>query len=64
VEESSSSQGTTALGRMEKSPRTFGTVRDVRRLDGSRVKVGETLAPGVYYVKGVDGRWKKQIEMP
>ena len=62
--ESSSSEHTTAIGRLPATPRTFGTNREVRRLDGSRVKAGEQLVPGVYYVKGVDGRWKKQVELP
>ena len=64
VEESSSSQGTTSIARLESSPRAFGNVREVRRLDGSVVKSSETLVPGVYYVKGMDGRWKKQVELP
>lgn len=38
--------------------------REIRRLDGSRVEAGEILEPGVYYVKGTDGRWKKQIKVP
>jgi hypothetical protein len=64
VEESSSSQGTTSIARLESSPHAFGNVREVRRLDGSVVKSSETLVPGVYYVKGMDGRWKKQVELP
>jgi hypothetical protein len=61
VEESSSSEGTTALGRLVSAPRAF-KAREIRRLDGSKIKAGETLLPGVYYVKGADGRWKKQVE--
>lgn len=60
----SSSDSSTAIGRLETSPRTFGVARKVRRLDGSLVKSGEQLVPGVYYVKGMDGRWIKQVEMP
>ncbi|WP_405342986.1 hypothetical protein [Fibrobacter sp.] len=60
---SSSSEGTTALGRMERTPRVFNGAREVRRLDGSVVKQGESLEPGVYYVKGSDGRWKKSVQM-
>ncbi len=63
VEESSSSEGTTVIGRVEASPRAF-KAREIRRLDGSKIKAGEALVPGVYYVKGVDGRWKKQVELP
>ena len=61
---SSSSDSSTAIGRLETTPRAFGAARAVRRLDGSLVKAGEQLVPGVYYVKGVDGRWKKQVELP
>lgn len=64
AEESSSSEESTAIGRVEMAPRIFGESREIRRLDGSRVKAGEPLVPGVYYVKGLDGRWKKQIELP
>ena len=60
---SSSSEGTTALGRMERMPRVFNGSREVRRLDGSVVKQGESLEPGVYYVKGSDGRWKKSVQL-
>ena len=60
---SSSSKKTTAIDRLVSMPRVF-EAREVRRLDGSLVKVGEQLMPGVYYVKGVDGRWKKQVELP
>ena len=60
---SSSSRKTTAIDRLVSVPRVF-EAREVRRLDGSLVKVGEQLMPGVYYVKGVDGRWKKQVELP
>ena len=60
AEESSSSKGTTAIGRIDVAPQVYGFSREVRRLDGSVVKAGESLAPGVYYVKGFDGRWKKQ----
>ena len=63
VEESSSSEGTTVIGRVEASPRAF-KAREIRRLDGSKIKAGEALVPGVYYVKGMDGRWKKQVELP
>ena len=63
VEESSSSEGTTALGRLDVAPRAFNA-REIRRLDGTRIKAGEALVPGVYYVKGLDGRWKKQVELP
>lgn len=61
-EASSSSSGTTAIGRLVNAPRAF-KAREIRRLDGTRIKAGEFLAPGVYYVKGVDGRWKKQVEL-
>ncbi|MBR4398649.1 MAG: hypothetical protein IKT05_05635 [Fibrobacter sp.] len=60
----SSSESAEAIGPQQAKPRTFGMVRAVRRLDGSQVKAGEQLVPGVYYVKGVDGRWKKQVELP
>ena len=60
---SSSSKKTTAIDRLVSVPRVF-EAREIRRLDGSLVKVGEQLMPGVYYVKGVDGRWKKQVELP
>lgn len=63
VEESSSSEGTTVIGRVEASPRAF-KAREIRRLDGSKIKAGEALVPGVYYVKGMDGRWKKQVKLP
>lgn len=61
--ESSSSEHTTAIGRLVNAPRAF-KAREIRRLDGSKIKAGEALVPGVYYVKGVDGRWKKQVELP
>jgi len=61
--ESSSSEHTTAIGRLVNAPRAF-KAREIRRLDGTRIKAGEALVPGVYYVKGVDGRWKKQVELP
>lgn len=63
-EEPASSESSTAIGRLQATPRAFGTARTVRRLDGSVVKSGEQLVPGVYYVKGLDGRWKKQVELP
>ncbi|WP_407449865.1 hypothetical protein [Fibrobacter sp.] len=63
VKESSSSEGTTAFGRLDVAPRAFNA-REIRRLDGTRIKAGEALVPGVYYVKGLDGRWKKQVELP
>ena len=63
-ESSSSSEETTVLNRMAKSYRIFNGTREVRRLDGSKVKTNEPLVPGVYYVKGLDGRWKKQVELP
>ena len=62
--EPASSESSTAIGRLQATPRAFGTARAVRRLDGSVVKSGEQLEPGVYYVKGLDGRWKKQVELP
>ena len=61
--ESSSSEHTTAIGRLVNAPRAF-KAREIRRLDGTRIKAGEALVPGIYYVKGVDGRWKKQVELP
>ncbi len=63
-EEPASSESSTAIGRLQATPRAFGTACAVRRLDGSVVKSGEQLVPGVYYVKGLDGRWKKQVELP
>ena len=63
MEESSSSEETTVLGRMERTPRVFNDSREVRRLDGSIVKQGESLKPGVYYVRGMDGRWKKNVQL-
>lgn len=63
-ESSSSLEETTALNRMAKSYRIFSGTREVRRLDGAKVKANEPLVPGVYYVKGLDGRWKKQVELP
>ena len=62
--EPESSESSTAIGRLQATPRAFGAARAIRRLDGSVVKSGEQLVPGVYYVKGVDGRWKKQVELP
>ena len=62
--EPESSESSTAIGRLQATPRAFGAARAIRRLDGSVVKAGEQLVPGVYYVKGVDGRWKKQVELP
>lgn len=59
-----SSESSTAIGRLQATPRAFGAARAIRRLDGSVVKAGEQLVPGVYYVKGVDGCWKKQVELP
>ncbi len=61
---SSSSESTTLTGRMESSPRAFDKAVEIRRLDGSVVKSRETLVPGVYYVKGIDGLWKKRLELP
>lgn len=63
-EEPVSSESSTAIGRLQATPRAFGAARAIRRLDGSVVKAGEQLVPGVYYVKGLDGRWKKQVELP
>lgn len=62
--EPESSESSTAIGRLQATPRAFGAARAIRRLDGSVVKAGEQLVPGVYYVKGVDGRWKKQVKLP
>lgn len=61
---SSEEEETTLAGGLLKSLRESADVREIRRLDGSRVSSSETLNPGVYYVKGVDGRWKKRIEFP
>ena len=61
---SSSAKESAAIGWLGGTPRTLNSAREVRRLNGSVVKAGETLQPGVYYVKGVDGRWRKQIELP
>ncbi|SHK78996.1 hypothetical protein [Fibrobacter sp. UWH4] len=63
-ESSSSEEQSTIIGRLGVAPRVFNGPREVRRLDGSKVKAGESLTPGVYYVKGLDGRWKKQVELP
>jgi hypothetical protein len=63
-ESSSSEEQSTIIGRLGVAPRVFNGPRELRRLDGSKVKAGESLAPGVYYVKGLDGRWKKQVELP
>ncbi len=49
----------TALVNVGVSP-AEGKRVEVRRLDGSRVKKGETLSPGVYYVKYSNGIWKKE----
>ena len=61
-ESSSSVEQSTIIGRLGVAPRVFNGPREVRRLDGTKVKAGESLVPGIYYVKGLDGRWKKQIE--
>ena len=61
-ESSSSMEQSTVIGRLGVTPRVFSGSREIRRLDGSKVKAGEMLPPGVYYVKGLNGRWKKQIE--
>ena len=61
-ESSSSVEQSTIIGRLGVAPRVFNGQREVRRLDGTKVKAGESLVPGIYYVKGLDGRWKKQIE--
>ncbi len=45
---------------LQTTPAILG-VRQVRRLDGSVVKSNETMKPGVYYVQGMDGLWKKQL---
>jgi hypothetical protein len=63
-ERSSSSKGSTAIGRLGDTPRMLNGSREVRRLNGSIVKAGEPLKPGVYYVKGFDGLWRKQVELP
>ena len=63
-ESSSSEEQSTIIGRLGVAPRVFNGPRELRRLDGSKVKAGESLTPGVYYVKGLDGRWKKQVELP
>lgn len=38
--------------------------RDMRRLDGSRVKPGEKQPAGLYYVKDSNGRWTKEVVLP
>jgi len=63
MEESSSSEGTTGLCNRDLTPRIFNNSREVRRLDGSRVRANESLEPGIYYVKGVDGRWIKKVQL-
>ena len=63
-ESSSSEEQSTIISRLGVAPRVFNGPREVRRLDGSKVKAGEALVPGVYYVKGLDGRWKKQVKLP
>lgn len=60
---SSSSEETTVLGHKERTPRIFNGASEVRRLDGSIVKQGESLKPGVYYVRDMDGRWKKNVKL-
>lgn len=62
--QSSSSEETTSLVELRKSLWEKEGTREIRRLDGTRVRNSETLVPGVYYVKGLDGRWKKQVELP
>ena len=64
AELSSSSENTTAIGRLQKAPKAPNFARQVRRLDGSIVNEYEILVPGVYYVKSSDGRWQKQMVMP
>lgn len=58
--ESSSSEGTLVMKSLQVAPAISGA-RQVRRLDGSVVKSGEVMKPGVYYVQGMDGLWKKQM---
>jgi len=64
AEWSSSANELTSIAELNAVPRMFGHRREVRRLDGSFVKESEALAPGVYYVKGENGLWKKQIALP
>jgi len=65
--ESSSSEdnNTTVITHLKTSTPVMGTERRmVRRLDGTSVKENEAVAPGIYYVKGENGIWKKQIVFP
>lgn len=58
--QSSSAEGTLVMKSLQAVPAISG-VRQVRRLDGSVVKANEVMKPGVYYVQGMDGLWKKQM---
>lgn len=61
--ESSSSEMTEpplVLKSLQVAPAIYGA-RQVRRLDGSVVKSNDAMKPGVYYVQGMDGLWKKQL---
>lgn len=63
VSSSSSNESTTGLVLLNN--RTVKNVRvEMRRLDGTSVKNNENVVPGVYYVKGADGLWKKQMVLP
>lgn len=56
-----SSSSTTAIY-PSVQPRVVNTETvQMRRLDGTLVKGNSLVAPGVYYVKQKDGRWKKQM---
>ena len=61
--ESSSSEGTI---RLVTEPTLDGSARmvQVRTLDGSIVKNSGNLAPGVYYVKYSNGKWRKMAVLP
>ena len=56
---SSSSDGSVRIFALE-GQNTSKFVVQVRRLDGSIVKSGEKLGPGVYYVKYSTGVWQKK----
>ncbi|MCQ2104920.1 MAG: hypothetical protein MJZ26_03915 [Fibrobacter sp.] len=60
---SSSSEVATGIVRLDKRP-VQNARSEMRRLDGTSVKNNEKVVPGVYYVKGADGLWKKQMVLP
>lgn len=56
--------GLTSIANLKSVPKFSGSRLQVRRLDGSLVAPGDAMVPGVYYVKGANGIWKKQMVLP